>query len=119
MNGIVVKGDAIGKVLFCGPGAGKMPTASAVVADVIDAARHISSRKVIIWGPPESAKIVDAEEIRSCWYVRVSGGKAAECAVEAVTRGENTAFIVAESTRAEALKALEGFRILSMFRILD
>ncbi|MDR0818629.1 MAG: homoserine dehydrogenase [Oscillospiraceae bacterium] len=48
-NGIVVKGDAVGEVLFYGQGAGKMPTASAVVADVIDAVKHILTRKAIFW----------------------------------------------------------------------
>ncbi|MDR2530930.1 MAG: homoserine dehydrogenase, partial [Oscillospiraceae bacterium] len=48
-NGIVIKGDAVGEVLFYGQGAGKMPTASAVVADVIDAVKHMSARKYIYW----------------------------------------------------------------------
>ena len=45
-NAISVKGDAIGDVMFYGRGAGKLPTASAVVADVIDAAKHLKSRKI-------------------------------------------------------------------------
>ena len=50
-NGIVVHGNAVGEVMFYGQGAGKMPTASAVVADVIDAARHIDKTKnVDLWG---------------------------------------------------------------------
>jgi len=39
-NAIVVRGDAIGEVMFYGPGAGKLPTASAVVADVIEIVKH-------------------------------------------------------------------------------
>ena len=39
-NGIMVRGDAIGDVVFYGRGAGKLPTASAVVADVIDEVKH-------------------------------------------------------------------------------
>ncbi len=50
-NGIVVKGDSIGEVMFYGKGAGKLPTASAVVADIMDAARHIESKKYINWAP--------------------------------------------------------------------
>ncbi len=45
-NAITVRGDAIGDVMFYGRGAGKLPTASAVVADVIDAAKHIKTMKV-------------------------------------------------------------------------
>ncbi len=48
-NAITVNGDATGDVMFYGKGAGKMPTASAVVADVIDCAKHISARKYLDW----------------------------------------------------------------------
>lgn len=39
-NGILVTGDATGEVLFYGKGAGKLPTASAVMSDVIDQGEH-------------------------------------------------------------------------------
>lgn len=45
-NAIMVKGDAIGDVMFYGQGAGKLPTASAVVGDIIDAAKHLTGTKV-------------------------------------------------------------------------
>ena len=48
-NAIMVRGDAIGDVMFYGRGAGKMPTASAVVADVIDCVKHLSARKYLSW----------------------------------------------------------------------
>ena len=49
-NGILVRGDATGDVVFYGKGAGKLPTASAVVADVIDCVRHLKSdRKILGW----------------------------------------------------------------------
>ena len=41
MNAVWVKGDAVGETLYYGPGAGKLPTASAVVADLVDVARMI------------------------------------------------------------------------------
>lgn len=43
-NAILVRGDAIGDVVFYGRGAGKLPTASAVVADVIDCAKHENAK---------------------------------------------------------------------------
>ena len=54
-NGIIVRGDSVGEVMFYGQGAGKYPTASAVVADVIDAAKHARARKWMDWeeGSPE------------------------------------------------------------------
>ncbi len=54
-NGILVRGDATGDVVFYGKGAGKLPTASAVVADVIDCVKHLKARKYLFWedGSPE------------------------------------------------------------------
>ena len=52
-NAILVRGDAIGDVVFYGRGAGKLPTASAVVADVIDCAKHEKRKKLFVWGAPE------------------------------------------------------------------
>lgn len=53
-NGILVRGDAIGDCVFYGKGAGKLPTASAVVADVIDQTKHIGRvHKRIFWDAPE------------------------------------------------------------------
>ena len=48
-NGIMVRGDATGDVVFYGKGAGKLPTASAVVADVIDCVKHLKARKYLFW----------------------------------------------------------------------
>jgi len=48
-NGIMVRGDAIGDVVFYGRGAGKLPTASAVVADIIDEVKHLGARKYLFW----------------------------------------------------------------------
>lgn len=54
-NAIMVRGDATGDVLFYGKGAGKLPTASAVVADVIDCVKHLKARKYLFWdaGSPD------------------------------------------------------------------
>ena len=42
-NGILLDGDMVGKVMFYGPGAGKLPTASAVCADIVDVAAHVEN----------------------------------------------------------------------------
>lgn len=54
-NGIMVRGDSTGDVVFYGKGAGKLPTASAVVADVIDCVKHFKARKYLYWddGSPD------------------------------------------------------------------
>ncbi len=48
-NGIMVRGDSTGDIVFYGKGAGKLPTASAVVADVIDCVKHFKARKYLFW----------------------------------------------------------------------
>jgi homoserine dehydrogenase len=63
-NAIMVRGDATGDVMFYGKGAGKLPTASAVVADMIDCVKHLNARKYIYWGAgaPDYVEDYRAEE---------------------------------------------------------
>jgi homoserine dehydrogenase len=72
-NAIYVKGDAIGEAMFYGRGAGEMPTASAVTADIIDVARDIhhgvSSR--ILCTCFEEMKICSIEKTESPYYIRL------------------------------------------------
>ena len=50
-NAILVKGNALGDVMFYGKGAGKLPTASAVVSDVVDEVKHMGTHIMTIWQP--------------------------------------------------------------------
>ena len=70
-NAIMVTGDAVGDVMFYGKGAGKMPTASAVVADVIDCAKHLHARKYVDWadGSPDYVVTPD-EKVRLYVYIQ-------------------------------------------------
>jgi homoserine dehydrogenase len=70
-NAIVVKGDAIGDAMFYGRGAGKLPTASAVVADVIDIVRHIDSGNGNVWPRKEYNNLVDFTTSETRYFVRV------------------------------------------------
>ncbi|WHH61422.1 homoserine dehydrogenase [Petroclostridium sp. X23] len=70
-NGILVKGDAIGDVMFYGRGAGKLPTASAVVADVIDITKHIDRNNRFIWKKSEREILMDIGESNTSYFVRV------------------------------------------------
>lgn len=69
-NGILVRGDAIGDVVFYGRGAGKLPTASAVVADVIDEAKHLSARKYFFWSRGQEGYVRDYREEPSAELIR-------------------------------------------------
>lgn len=69
-NAIVVNGDATGDVMFYGKGAGKMPTASAVAADIIDCAKHLHARKYFDWKDGEDGYVVpDSDKKR--FYVLI------------------------------------------------
>ncbi|MBQ3087629.1 MAG: homoserine dehydrogenase [Clostridia bacterium] len=70
-NALFVRGDAVGDVMFYGRGAGKFPTASAVVADVMDCIRMGKNTKVgYTWGPHADCRIADYKETQTVLYVR-------------------------------------------------
>ena len=69
-NAIMVRGDAIGDVMFYGRGAGKLPTASAVVADVIDCVKHLQARKYLSWDDGNEDYVVDSGNVNVKLYVR-------------------------------------------------
>ncbi len=83
-NAILVKGNMLGEAMFYGKGAGKLATASAVVSDVIDCARHKENAIPCFWDA-ENAEIVDAGKHVNAYYLRVK--KSAKEAVEAVLPG--------------------------------
>ncbi|HIW23611.1 MAG: homoserine dehydrogenase [Acutalibacter sp.] len=73
-NGILVRGDATGDVVFYGKGAGKLPTASAVVADVIDCVRHLKSdRKILFWEDAKPDYVQPWEDTPQDLFLRVGG----------------------------------------------
>lgn len=69
-NAILVRGNATGDVVFYGKGAGKLPTASAVVADVIDCARNADKRKPFGWGDTVENYVVEFDTDANPLYVR-------------------------------------------------
>lgn len=71
-NGVLVRGNATGDVVFYGKGAGKLPTASAVVADVIDVAKSSGTSKSLSWEECDENIVVDYKTTCSAFYVRVS-----------------------------------------------
>ena len=71
-NGIMVKGNMLGVSMFYGSGAGKLPTASAVVADIIEAAQNLDHNLAIGWsGEKQAIESMDQAQFR--YFVRVAG----------------------------------------------
>ncbi len=71
-NGIFVRGNVIGDVMFYGSGAGKLPTASAVVADIVDAAKHFGTNIWTIWSS-KKLELTDVNAIKHRFFLRVKG----------------------------------------------
>jgi homoserine dehydrogenase len=79
MNAILVKGNAVGPTLYYGPGAGSLPTASSVVADIIDIARSLDvplAQRVPYLGVPndqlKAQPILPMSEVETAYYLRMS-----------------------------------------------
>ena len=95
-NAIMIRGNAVGDVMFYGRGAGDLPTASAVMGDVLDALEHREKRRNLGWN--EDAALVDLEtELPLYWYLR--GDFAAPPSSERLAEG---AVIVGPVSRKEA-----------------
>lgn len=70
-NGIFVNGDMLGDAMFYGRGAGKLPTASAVTADIIEIVKTPAAEFSIPWQPCSEKVIKDYEDIKSSFMVRI------------------------------------------------
>lgn len=69
-NGIFVHGNVLDDVMFYGRGAGKLPTASAVVSDVVDAAKHLKDNIMTIWSEEET-QLGEFASFKNKFFVRM------------------------------------------------
>ncbi len=127
MNGIVVKGDAIGEAMFFGPGAGALPTASAVVGDIIDCVRDPSTREYLGWWPSEKGYVQSPDFLSSRWMARVAApltaigaafGNPRFITASSAPAGEY-AFVTDYMTLADIREKTEGMEVRALYRILD
>lgn len=124
-NGILVDGDATDEVLFYGKGAGKLPTASAVVADVIDCVKHLNARKYLFWEDCDGSNIEPYENDVTGMYFRVKGSASIASAQEkfgdvtVLAEGEESAFVIqpAKISEIEAWRQSQGDAVLNSIRI--
>lgn len=133
-NTVLVRGNAVGDVAFYGQGAGKMATASAVVADIIDCAQHIGRNNGISWDKEADGFLVDHNDVETALYVRATGCKT--CAIKkakaafgdiTVLSRENApedefAFVTPEDkegTLKEKLGGLDGINVISTIRVVN
>lgn len=133
-NSILVRGDAIGDAVFYGRGAGKLPTASAVVADVIDCAKHVEKNKIFGWEESCEDYVVSCLDLPIKAYIRLSADdtekvkseiKAGIGKVEYLARDNaeksEIAFIACSDTEKELCRKLSALsaRIENIIPITD
>ena len=121
-NAIMVTGDCVDYVMFYGKGAGKLATASAVVADILDCIRHKNSNKNIVWTKTDEPIEADKDDVLFAYFVRSSNSAAeVEAAVkveEYVSKDGETDFITAPMTESEACEKLGKLSVISSFKVL-
>ncbi|RDU23605.1 homoserine dehydrogenase [Anaerosacchariphilus polymeriproducens] len=71
-NGIFVRGNVLGDAMFYGSGAGKLPTASAVVADIVDIVKHLKTNILVEWSK-KKLNLVDMKASKRRFFVRMRG----------------------------------------------
>lgn len=123
MNAVLVRGECMGDLMFYGAGAGKLPTASAVVADVVSAARNKKATEI---APYEPGKMVVSDRLCAShkYFVRVKGSDAeavaqqfsAEQTVDAGIAGE-IGLLTAEWKESEFDALCEKYPVVSVIRL--
>ncbi len=121
-NAIFVHGNVLGDAMFYGSGAGKLPTASAVVADVVEMAKNLDKNIPVEWSS-KKLELVDYKKSSSQFFVRTEGtdqaavekvfGTVSYVEAEGVT-GE-LGFVTGTMTEAEFEKKMEEFKAVKGF----
>lgn len=121
-NAIVVRGNATGEVMFCGKGAGEMPTASACVADVMEALQASPRREDAVWSS-DTAGFEDPLELHTRYYFRIEGSLTdaamAFGQVEVLSEDGETAFLTDRISGQEAMQQSAMLNVLDRMRVLD
>lgn len=127
-NAVFVHGNMLGDAMFYGSGAGKLPTASAVVGDIVDAAKHLHTNIFTNWNSTP-AKLRPLDQVSGRFFVRVKK-EAAEEAKEVFENAEmicldqlpeECAFITTDMTQGGFCAKAEklGDKVLAKIRVKD
>ena len=121
-NSVFVHGNVLGDAMFYGSGAGKLPTASAVVADIVDMAKHRNTNVFIDWSQ-EKMELVDYKENVNSFFVRSTSEKEAIEGVfgsvdyvEGVVENE-IGFVTSAMTEADFAEKVQKISCVSRIRL--
>ena len=98
-NAILVRGNFLGDIMFYGKGAGKLPTASAVVSDVVDAVKHRETNVMTIWNS-RKLELAELDTLENKFFVRVP---------ESEKQKAQQLFAVEREVRAEGIEGEYAF----------
>lgn len=122
-NAVCVHGNMLGDSMYYGRGAGKLPTASAVVSDVVDCARHIGKIITCFWDA-EDVKLTNVDEVERAFFVRVEKAKEQEAKetfgdVKEITAGVDGefAFVTGRMSEKEFNEKAEKVGVISRIRL--
>lgn len=123
-NAVCVHGNMLGDSMYYGRGAGKLPTASAVVSDVVDCARHIGKIITCFWDA-EDVKLTNVDEVEHAFFVRVEKAKEQEAKetfgdVKEITAGVDGefAFVTGRMSEKEFNEKAEKVGVISRIRFI-
>lgn len=131
-NAVMVKGNCVDDVMFYGKGAGKMPTASAVVGDVVDALKADGTIKTLWWEDCQDNIVSDYKEEPFKMMIRVKANdsdkelvrkyfKSADFVEPINDKNEQLCFVTDKISTYDAEKTLKdlGKEVVSMIKIMD
>jgi len=125
-NAIMVTGDCVGDVMFYGKGAGKLPTASAVVADVVDAVKHSDRSKKIFWEKPTENIMADINSKKFEYFVRTTDSAEnvqkifGKCEFVDNIIDNESAFVTSPLTKSEVEEKLAKLSdVVANIRVMD
>ncbi len=120
-NGILVSGEAVGELMFYGKGAGSIPTAGAVLADIIEVIKHLDVGQIppSEWERADDETLADYKSVPMVFYCRVKGEKLPANAKLLSCEDGESSFVSGKTTQHELEKALSGFDVTSLIRFVD
>ncbi len=126
-NGVIINGNAVDDVMFYGRGAGKMPTASAVVGDIINIVTLGGTSKTLSYESTSENIVLEHEKTSSAFYLRIKGFDESQCKdifgdisiIESVAAEiAFTTSVMLEADMETAIAKLNNSNILGKIRIL-
>ena len=126
INAVCVHGNAVGDLVFQGAGAGKLPTASAVTADIVDAVKNKEASHKLLWDATQ-LKPEDAKKYSYRYFIRVNEADKEKAAdifkdcefVKAAGVDSEIGAFTSEMTQEEFETAASSLELISFIRLSD